>query len=328
MKRRTQRIHSPSGRKRGLAPARQATRTDAYHSRVPVPFSECPFANQGAHRQGFVLLMTLALLAIAGLLLASLARKSLNAAVSVSKRTESVQHRWATYSIQRSLLRRVEPILAANDQPESDEAQGTPIYQIAATIKLSGNEYQVDLADESAKVDLNVVHRANGDAAVRRTLSKFSGSGPITHLRGFDNNSNSGLPVFDSWGQVFETPGTTTGPAAAKTIRDATQELTLWSGGRLNIRRATTPTFRYVSNLVLVGADAGRLVKLRQEHPNWPIEELTNAASLNDSESQQFTNAFGTGSSGASLWIISKDTAEFHVSERVNGRAYTTSFTW
>ena len=285
-----------------------------------------------ATRRGFVLLMTLALLAIAGLLLASLARKSLDAAVSVSKRTESVQHRWATYSIQRTLLRRVEPILAANEQSNSDRSTADALSHLSVTIEMSGSAYQVDLADESAKVDLNVVHRYNGNQAVKRTISKFAGSGTNTRLRGFDNNSDSGLPVFDSWGQVFEARGPAASTrASAETLRDATRDITLWSGGRLNIRRASTAAFRYVSNLVLIGADSGRLIKLRQQHPTWSIDQLTAAASLSDREIEQFGAAFSNGSSGSSLWIINTSNPnppQLHITERVAGRTYTTSFTW
>ena len=85
--------------------------------------------------------------------------------------------------------------------------------------------------------------------------------------------------------------------------------------------------FQHVCNVVLVGSDAGRLERLRRETPNISLSDLAKAASLRDEETKSLESALTSGSLGASLWINSGSVSEFHVTETVNGRSYSTSFT-
>ena len=74
-------------------------------------------------RDGFVLLTTLVVIALAGFLLAGIARRSLLRAMETVSAQEDLQQRWALASLRRSLLPYAEEILQAQAM-QADEDDG------------------------------------------------------------------------------------------------------------------------------------------------------------------------------------------------------------
>ena len=69
---------------------------------------------RSTRRRGFVLLMVLVLIAIAAMILAGIARHSLGLALEASDARQSLQDRWATVSLERAVLGRVDKILTGH----------------------------------------------------------------------------------------------------------------------------------------------------------------------------------------------------------------------
>ena len=117
------------------------------------------------HQKGFVLILVLAMLTIAALLSAGMARRSLDQSIAVAKKHAEMQRRWGEISCRQSILNRAEILLRT---AELRDGILSPVLQ--TTVKLGDQNFLLILSDEQAKLNLNTVFR-NGDmSAVRQAV--------------------------------------------------------------------------------------------------------------------------------------------------------------
>jgi hypothetical protein len=222
-------------------------------------------------RQGYVLLMTVVLIAVAGLLLAGIARQSLSLAVEAGESQGDLQRRWGEISCRQAILLRADTILKQQRQltqkgNAADAVIGTA--NVSARVVLGGMTFDLLLADETAKVSLNAIYRSQDDAAVGRIVSETSqavGALPL-RLRPYRSSANApNAPAFDSWGQVFALDSVESNMPAAEWLEASTTELTCWGDGKLNLERATDENVKRISRLVVSDDVIGRLLELRRQ---------------------------------------------------------------
>ena len=301
-----------------------------------INFSRGPQARTpgGASRSGFVLLLVLALIVVAGLVSAGVARRSLLIALEAVKGTDDLQARWARISLQQSVLLQANGILAAemSRRPAEERARS---HFADVEIRLAGRDYFLRIADEEAKANLNTIFHTQGESTVTRTVRELAGESaalPVT-LRPFAvGDAAERLPVFDSWGQVFQLAAGSDSTDIPAKLMQATTNMTCWGSGRLNVVRAP----ENVATLILRPLDqTGLMDRLDQARGARGIRSLTELVeeSRRNPRDEVFANAITLQSGCYSLWMRVRDGQslhhELHIAEQTgNQRADIMSFVW
>jgi hypothetical protein len=217
-------------------------------------------------------LLTIAMIAIAAIVLAGIARQSLLLAMECLEAQEDLQRRWGAATCQQAVLDRADDILKkrADDLGESSDASEIPPDQVAAKVVLGGIVFNLLLADEDAKVSHNTIYRWRSEQEVNRVVqeSAESSGGAVVRLRPFrsDTSRQDQHPTFDSWGQVFELGCTGRNRISAEQVADATTGVTCWGRGRLNAYRAPNRRIERICGMVIEPAAIDRLLELRRQY--------------------------------------------------------------
>jgi type II secretory pathway pseudopilin PulG len=261
-------------------------------------------------QKGFVLVLVLAMLAIAALLSAGIARRSLDQSVAVAKKQKEMQRRWGEISCRQAVLNRAEILLRTEEL-----RAGTTVPILQAIVTLEDQTFLLILSDEQAKLNLNTVFR-NGDLTeVRQVLFTGSAAWQI-RLRPDSRATKSNIypPAFVSWGQVYDF--TELGNNPKKNYLPLTQlgeRTTCWGNGLLNINRADTETLRQLGELVAPPQSVNRLIELRQENPLWALEKLLKEADVSDRDRRAFRKVLTDRSRCHALWTVTSSEKRSYV---------------
>jgi hypothetical protein len=251
-------------------------------------------------RAGYVLVLTLGLLSLAAISLASLARHSLGLAVSVNTKGEEVQRRWALLSTRHFCSGQAMQILDSTIPPDQLHTPPWPKpARHSLTFRLGGQGFSVLIADENAKGNLHVIASRTPDqlGPIVRHLSEGTGT---TELRLLPQSRTE--KQFETWGQVFDLTNLPTARQAAELV-EATQHITLWGSRRLNLRRATDATLREVVSSALSPKTAGELVEARKHWGGGDINTLLAELELRPSQRSAARRLFSNESDDYSIWI-------------------------
>ena len=125
-------------------------------------------------RSGYVLLLTLLILALAGTVTAGVCRASLARAARSVQAEQDLQRRWGAASCSRAYLPRAAEVIAA-----AEAAQGRPLPGVRVRVVLNGQAFDLWFADETAKLGVNALVHRRGKAeaeAVVEDLVRAAGS--------------------------------------------------------------------------------------------------------------------------------------------------------
>ena len=280
--------------------------------------------------RGYILPMALSLIAMAAIVLAQVCRQTMRQSLAASQDARELQVRWGMRSCQATFLPQAEAILAAGEK-----AAHQPLPSVQTQVQLGGCRFELLVADETAKANLNTLYRRHDLTAVEeaaRSAARSSNSSVQVRLRPMNRDLSPALgeklpPAFGSFGQVFDEAAV----ASPLAIRSAAGDLTCWGGGKLNWRRASAAALEQVLHGNRQAAD--RIVSLRQAAASGT--PLTLAAALQLApELKKTANLWFTEKSDAqSLWITCGDpshpAAWLAVREtHSNGRSQVTNFSW
>ena len=277
-----------------------------------------------SRRGGFVLLLVLVLIALAGLMAAGMARTSLRLALESLDAVEELQRRWGARSCELCLFPQAEYILAKREAELRRLNRPERVHQFVVTIELNDVTFDVTVADEDAKLSLNALAATCSDpevtSIVRSLVGKTARFPPAIRLRpdrdrlvegplrtaGPERNAveapSAPVDLFHSWGQVFALHEPMEAPRP-RAVATATSNLTCWGAGRLNVRRASDEALERLCSEI-AGPDAGRRVlKLRREQPLLKPTELLSQLQMNVEQRRRLESLFTDQSSCYSLWI-------------------------
>ncbi|MDB5324245.1 MAG: hypothetical protein JWN40_5876 [Phycisphaerales bacterium] len=312
--------------------------------------------------RGYVLIMVLGLLVLSTTLLVSVSRLAGRAAVAARSTEDDLQRRWGVASCRKAVLPHVEPILSALEQERR-----RPAASYAVAVKLGGMTFDMILADEQAKANVNaILSGADLPLAETRIRQGLSGSGMsnriklratiggvLQPIRNTTTAPAATQPIWNSsalavggWGQVFD------GVPAVQLVRPLPGSriapvdlMTCWGNGAMNIRRASDTALGLAAGRSLTAVEINRLVEARDklfdrrasegsfdQSPADRLQELMTKAA-GESLKNKGNFALSETSSCHSLWVISRngrrDGYDLFVSDEADAkRPAIWSFSW
>ena len=286
--------------------------------------------------QGYALLVTLVMLALLGVILTGLARRSADTALQARDEEQAARQRWAELSCAHTLLttasERADRRLT-NRQAEqqgdtpADLQNDTPLpSRETFVIQLPGLELRGRIDDEQAKVNLNrhLLASASGDGVFlpQHVADRVIGSSRTTKLQltrpAF--TQALGLKPVESWQQVLpnDGPAELLGIARPEQLTDTRRtpsvadRITLWGDGRINIWTATDTTLREQAaahpNLRVETMDA--LIELRTADPTHALGTLIANATEDRDEQALLQRMLTDRSESHAMWLAVRSSRE------------------
>lgn len=287
-------------------------------------------------RHGFVLVMALVMIAVAGIALAGFARKSLQFVQSVAAEQDKLQHRWGMISCENVLLQQSEFLLFKKDLRLSVREPIWPLSsQIEGQFRLGGLEYKVLLADEDAKINLNMLHHRSAQLPriVQTQFQETANTAGLTlrmlPLRVLDLEAK--LPVYHSWGQIFTPPANT--DSNTSSIIKATYQTTCWGNRKLNLKRASDEAIRVVCKRIISNKTIDALLERRQELKSGEPRIVLAGIDMRASEKTKLHRLLSNRTNCYSLWVTTQNKSSRHTTLFVDrpGRGFKSNrltFTW
>ena len=256
---------------------------------------------------GFVLLLVLVLLATAAALLALVARQTSRRALEAGARTRDVQRRWAVRGLEALCFARAEAILTGAAR------EGEPPPAAArVTVTLGGTPFDVVVADEQAKANVNRLAAEGGGERIIEAASALSEGRWVLQvvLRPVEMKTDEirTPPMrFASLEQVFSAAGPADLLGAGPDRPGPVQRLTCWGNGRVNLARAAPAVLRTALGDVLTEYDLFRLAALRDETPGGNVKEILGQLGLEDKVRAEAERRLTDSSACYSVWITARE---------------------
>jgi len=288
----------------------------------------------GPQRSGYVLIMTLVMIAVAALSLAGLARKSLLLATESIDAQRELQRRWGANSCRRLLLDQAGEIFEDLETPHADGKLPWPApHQLSASVTLAGMKFRWWLSDEDAKLNLNAL-TARLPKQRRAMLAQLTGHRNSLQLTPDTSHAaKQQKRWFLSWGQMVDV-SQMGNKGTFDSLMELATKLTCWGSGKLNIGRVSDQTLLLVVSKLVNQQVAQKLLDARTESTNIDWKELVKSLALKRRDASALLAWFTDRSTCYSLWLELDDGQRLWYHQWVQGdRASATansvlSFRW
>lgn len=266
-----------------------------------------PLQLEQPSRRGAVLLVVIAAIVVAGVGLTTLATEALRQTQAAKAAIESVQRRWGERTVGDVLLAAA-PKLIETHATRRDASQ--PAHRVRVSIPLGRSRFDVVVADEAAKANLNHIAQYAGLSDVEQAIDDLAeDAAPFVNL----TPSRTPLwpqspedpqppPTFAGWGEVFDVASIRQTTGDARMLAAYTGDITLLSRGPLNVARAPEETTRAVVAAITTKARAVSIVaQLRRSNNAVDLKLLVGSGPQSD----RLLDALTTTSQTYSVWIES-----------------------
>ncbi|QDT08814.1 hypothetical protein [Planctomycetes bacterium K23_9] len=299
------------------------------------------------NRQGVVLLIVLVAIVVLGAALTQVARANSRANIAVQRQQRALQQRWGMLTCQRAVLPAGQGAFLGSDFVAKQSAKLRQKYrhQIADQVELGGQKFDLLLADEDAKANLNAIYDLGGtsacekamrdtidlgdsrsiqlrpqrrslgefDAAVSRAGSSRLGNQQSGSDQGDDDEAADEIepgflpPAFRSWGDVLDFDAVIQNAGDVRQIAKTTQNVTLWGTGRLNVWRASDDAIIAVCREVVQDGLARRIQQRVRTAPLSQIDLVLRQTVTNEEDRRKVSELLADSSQCASLWVEAND---------------------
>ncbi len=256
---------------------------------------------------GFVLLIVLLVLAVAGTILAASARRSGRQTLEAGAAQRELQVKWAALSCRAICLPLAEEILKGRSAK-----QGRPCTRVRRNMVLGGLPLTLILSDEQAKANVNMLVGRHGRSVAAARINQLQAHlrrpQPV-YLRPFQLRvrSISAVPMFyASVDQVFvfEHPSQLIEQEADEP--SPLDRITCWSSGKVNFKRAEPAVIREATAGLLTEGQLAELVALRNEARDCTLTEAIQHLQLEKEQIEAIKKVLTDTSSCHSLWVIAR----------------------
>lgn len=288
-------------------------------------------------RSGFVLVMALILIATAAVMLVGMARQSLLLAMEAIDAQEAIQRRWAIISAESVVLSQAPQLFDTTERKLVESGVDFDVFptSLVADFTLGGELFELILSDEDAKLNLNTYYRRREKQRTAATIREMAGleSQLSVHLRPYRVSRNTPLlPAFDSWGQIFPLDERKSESSVGSQLALATQQLTCWGSGQLNIRRATDESIEELCRLAVTGSAIQQLLAARRETPELSLRTALPQLELRETELRALEELLTDETTCYSIWVHTgseRRHSSLTVAHFIDGnQSLTSSFAW
>lgn len=237
-------------------------------------------------KRGFVLLMTLFILAIVGLLLITLANHSMVTATDALITRKETEQKWAQASCQRFVLDHVDDLLTQRNS----EGEKKPIKNSRFTIELNHARFDVFVEDESAKLGINRLFEFTSREKTAQVIRSMlpGDSGLIVDLRPNDDEIVDAIHNrFEGWGQVFSMPANELGFLHSD-LAAAAEKLTCWSE-KVNINTADKKILIESIKPVAGAAIANQIASARKKDSKASLRQLIQSTGATEEKAREIS---------------------------------------
>ena len=262
-----------------------------------------------SHNAGFVLVLVLLVVFIAGAALATTARTSCGRALDAGDALQQLQLRWGSRSCQAAYLPRAEQMLMDRDR---DGVYDTPAATARRTVTLGAMTFHLIFSDEQAKANVNLIAAQQGKQALRHSLRTLQADQrrllrvrlkpAAAKARAF----GPAPPIYTSFDQLFEFehPSELVG---IDTLRPpASARITCWGDGRVNFKRAERAVLRQSLAGLLDETSLDTLIRLRRESPDCTLAEAIKHLALPRKKAREVRRYLTDRSRSHGLWVIAE----------------------
>lgn len=282
-------------------------------------------------RSGYILLTTLLIIAMVGILTVGLARHSVRLATDAKISRTKLQEKWGAASCQRCALARSSALLNRKVwDPESETWKNESVRKSENTIVLGEVQFQIQVDDESAKLNLNRMLEAVGRQKTASLARQLAGSRQMkVELRTLRNGRNPMENSLESWAQVFQL--NEMGRSEFQLPR-VTSDLTCW-GSQLNYQTASEEVVTETVKPLIGGALTQKLIRVLQsdQADDWQTELQGHGGK--QEQIQALEQVLTSHSQTQAIWVRSESKRREHlwltVREQVASSIYRVhSFRW
>ncbi len=277
-------------------------------------------------RDGYVLLVVLAVSVFVVTVLGTLAKVSLRRGIQAADAQRSLQQRWGSLTLEKAILSQTPQIFQVREELAAKATPGVPPPPtIRTALSLGGVTFDLLLGDEDAKLNLNSLYHHAGPIKTERALREIVGPSVSTATQFIpatkplllsresqrvtdDPNQPEAVEreipdAFRSWGEVFDLIrlGRQLGGDAA--LPNATTGITCWGNGQLNFRRASDEAILAVVGSVIQDGGARRLLQRHRKNPRAGVSVLLQTEVTDDGNRDQLATLLAETSTNFSLWI-------------------------
>ncbi len=279
-------------------------------------------------RRGYVLLIVLLLLAIAGVGLAAACRTTLGRSAAASAALADLQHRWGTVSTQYTLLSNADNVL---DLAEVAAGPGTPpVATLRGSFDLGAVRFDVALCDEAARANANALLAWRGRTTATgllRDLAHAGGSRLAPHLPQAaaaagphhaisttpdaddvpdDVPAGRVPPTFGTLAEVF--PGAGWDDLCPLSPGSVAVNLTCWGDGRVNPRRASAAVLSAACGPLLSPPQVAALSRAgRSAGATFDVPAALAAVGVGPVDALTLSARLADGSRTQSVWVVAHD---------------------
>ncbi|MAX25861.1 MAG: hypothetical protein CMJ19_15280 [Phycisphaeraceae bacterium] len=252
--------------------------------------------------------MALLLIAMAGSVLAIMAKRSIFDASDVQQAQQQLEHRWAAYSLEKSLLPRAEKVIET--LLEKDPLRDEHVFKgkVEFEIQLAETTYQLTLADENAKANVNQMIDATqtqtvSSQPIQRLLQDMQVRDiPAIQIQPYvwENATNS--QAIQTLGQVFENVNPSQLVAFESIDPVVLDVLTCWGDGKLNLHSASPHAIKAVCLKQMTRGEIDKLIRARDANPRITLDAALTSAGVDKKKLGKIKVLFTEKTTCVSLW--------------------------
>lgn len=273
---------------------------------------------------GYVLLVVIAVSVLVITALGTLAKQSLRRGLEAADAERSLQKRWGALTLQRELLAGAPIVFEQQEELAEKLTPGVPPPNaIRSALMLGGVTFDLLLADEDAKLNLNALYHHVGPLRTRQAISQVVGVAGTRSLRLIpasdpmlvprqmtqaesESTGDEDVPILDafrSWGEVFDLGALETQSGGDVALPNLTTDITCWGNGQLNIRRASDQAILAVAGSVVQDGGAQRLLQRYRSSKSPSLAVLLQTEISGGRNRDRMSSLLSETSTNFSIWI-------------------------
>lgn len=243
--------------------------------------------------------MVVVMIAVASLILARIASSSLRLASTSVSEERDVRNRWAATSLRRYSLNSASTLLSSSVAAQQDDAGSPAIYW--RYVRLAGQRWRVIVSDESAKLNLIRYTLDQGESSASDVMKKI-----ITGQNGVQPSASLGRAArhqavrWDPWFDLSRGEY----PRSPRTIASATQRITLWGDGKVNLLSSEDATIDQLWRSHFGQNAPAELHTVRRQPLPPDLRQMTGLLGLRETQADFVQNWFTTKSTCRSAWVF------------------------